>query len=452
MSLYIIISSLNHLMKKLLNIFFFLLGLSLSVSAQTPPAYVPGQTGRLYKILNRQTGYILEIPANPNPDALEREGTGCTERSDAGTANQQWYINGDFSSNTNVVYIVNRNSNQLLTGNYYSQPSVYQSKQQYNSVGDPVQDQKQQWNFTKITDASGRTVFVIRNVSLPYALAPVSGNENAALSLQNLGNNNPLAQWTLLDITNATSGGNGALFPGTYKITNVNSGLTLQVVNQSGEPGARIEQGGYIGIASQQWQIIDQYNSSGAVSGFAIINRLSGLALQIVGQSTTNGAPIEQGKFIGIASQLWNVNSESGVQTVTFQNVNSGYVMQVTGQSTSGSAQMQQGGRVPIGSQLWKFEYVVPNRLAAPPTAATPIISEFESLTVYPNPSSGELNIAPITGEKLSELTILDMQGKVITKLPLKNGVVDVTFLTPGLYILTVKGEKSSYHTKFIKK
>jgi hypothetical protein len=437
-------------MEKFLTTFFFLVLFSLSASAQNVPPYVTGQTGPIYKIKNRQTGFILEIPANPNQDALEREGTKCIERSDMGSANQQWYIIGDISSRTNEVYIMNRNSSQFLTG-YAYQAYAYQSKQRYNG-GTPVKDPAQVWNFTKVVDASGNTSYVIRGLGSGLALTPTATTEYASVSQQNMSNTNPLAQWDLVDITSATAGGNGALFPGTYKLTNVNSGLTLQVVSQSAEPGARIEQGKYIGIASQQWQIIDKRDANGIIR-FAIINRLSGLALQILSQSTADQAPIEQGRFIGLPSQLWDVNLESsGSQTVTFQNVNSRYVMQVIGESFSDGAQMQQGGRVPIGSQLWKFEYIVPNRLAAPPTAGSPVVSESESLKVYPNPSSGELYIAPIAGETLSEVTILNMQGKVIAKLPVKaSDKIDVSSLAAGLYVASVKGAQSSYHAKFIK-
>lgn len=418
-------------------------------SPTAPPAYCNCQTGPLYKIQNKLTGYILEIPANPNQDALEREGTVCSERSDMGSANQQWYIKGDISSNTGTAYILNRNSNQLLTGPY---DKVYQTKQKYDVSSNPIQDSSQEWNFIKVTDANGNISYAIRNRYSHLLMVPNSSSENARISVQNFSIYDAIAQWNLLDITSTTAGGNPALFPGTYKITNINSGLTLQVISQSAEPGARIEQGKYIGIASQQWQLIEQPDPRGGVKGFAIINRLSGLALQVVGQSTTDTAPIEQGKFIGINSQLWLANAESGNQlTFTFQNVNSGYVMQVIGQSKSEGAQMQQGGRVPIGSQLWQLEYVAPNRVAL---ATTPSVIENTSLTVYPNPASKELRLSPIAGETFTEASARNIQGQLVSKIPFKApNTLDVSMLTPGIYLLTVTNNSTGtiLHRKFVK-
>lgn len=445
----------------LLTLFFFfmkkfysaclLLGLILCYST----AYA--QFGQIFKIRNRVTGYILEIPANPNADALYAEGAQCTERSDNNTANQHWYIRS--TSYTYPTFnIVNRNSNKAL-GTYLPPPQspfATDANVVQNTLG---KGYSQEWIFSQVNDANGNPltdnkgnyVYQILSVQSGRLLVPTSVAQYAPLKVEDGSmTNDPLTQWIKEDISGDYAGSSG-----TFQLSNVNSGLALQVVDKSGEPGARIEQGKYISIASQQWELRNYYNGYQAPNNaYAIVNRLSGLALQVVGQSLADTAPVEQGQYIGIASQHWYVNNE-GSNSYTIRNVNSGYVLQVIGASTSPGAQMQQGGRVPVASQLWQMTFISQFRVAGNSTtlANSPATATPTDFTLHPNPATTYITLTlPNTTINSSQVTVVDAQGRTVNSVSYQgNGQLDISRLAAGIYIVHVADGSKRYSQKFVK-
>jgi alpha-L-fucosidase 2 len=87
---------------------------------------------------------------------------------------------------------------------------------------------------------------------------------------------------------------------GYYRIRARHSGLVLQV-SVSGS-GADITQQPNTGATAQQWQVID--HGGGTVS---LVNRQSGLAMDVWEQSTADGARISQWAATGSANQRFNL-------------------------------------------------------------------------------------------------------------------------------------------------
>ena len=80
-------------------------------------------------------------------------------------------------------------------------------------------------------------------------------------------------------------------------------------------------------------------------------------------------------------------------------------------------------------------------------------VSEYESpnmVKVYPLPSSGIVNIVNI--ESYSDLTILDVQGRIVYKQNIENNSLelDLTFLSKGVYILSMHGDKGELKKRLI--
>lgn len=75
---------------------------------------------------------------------------------------------------------------------------------------------------------------------------------------------------------------------------------------------------------------------------------------------------------------------------------------------------------------------------------------------VYPNPVAEELHVdLPFDSREMKTLvTLVDMQGRVVATLsnPAQSNVIDVRSLTPGMYLLTVSGERESKSFKVIVK
>lgn len=72
-------------------------------------------------------------------------------------------------------------------------------------------------------------------------------------------------------------------------------------------------------------------------------------------------------------------------------------------------------------------------------------------LFIYPNPTSQTLFIRPETGRRFKEITIYDMQLKVLIRRPFEEST-DIGSLPPGSYILSVSDDEGrAYSSRFTK-
>lgn len=73
-------------------------------------------------------------------------------------------------------------------------------------------------------------------------------------------------------------------------------------------------------------------------------------------------------------------------------------------------------------------------------------------LAVYPNPATSEVNIT-LEGAKVAAVEVADVTGRVVSSQAVKNGKVNVSNLSSGVYFLRVKDDKGVIRIhKFIKK
>ncbi|HEV2645162.1 MAG TPA: RICIN domain-containing protein [Acidobacteriaceae bacterium] len=127
-------------------------------------------------------------------------------------------------------------------------------------------------------------------------------------------------------------------FSGNYELQNVNSGLALDVSGGSTSNGAAVVQNTYTGASSQLWTLV-------ATSGgyYQIKNVNSGLVLNVKGHSTLAKALIQQygaqGPTPGNDRWLPAKNSDG---TWSFYNLNSQMSLDVPGASKSTGVQFQQ--------------------------------------------------------------------------------------------------------------
>lgn len=137
-----------------------------------------------------------------------------------------------------------------------------------------------------------------------------------------------------------------------FDIMNRLSGLVLDVTGLSTSDGAVIQQWSYLSGANQQWTFAALDNGA-----FNIVNVNSGLVLDVTARSTLDAALIQQWSSLGTTNQQWNLLPYNGY--VKIQNVNSGKVLDVTGESTSDGAQIQQWDNwADPGNQQWTISPV----------------------------------------------------------------------------------------------
>ncbi|MFD8496719.1 RICIN domain-containing protein [Amycolatopsis sp. NPDC059657] len=135
-------------------------------------------------------------------------------------------------------------------------------------------------------------------VGVDYHLVAGHSGKDADISGASTAAGGMLVQWA------ATSGLNQqfdflASADGYYRIRARHSGLVLQVTGTSG--GADITQQPDSDAAGQQWRVVSQGDS------VSFVNRLSGLAMDVWGASTADGARISQYTATGSANQRFQL-------------------------------------------------------------------------------------------------------------------------------------------------
>jgi hypothetical protein len=154
--------------------------------------------------------------------------------------------------------------------------------------------------------------------------------------------------WGQTDNSGGGSGG-GTGGSGTYyKLINRNSGLALDISGASTANGGAAIQWPYDSGANQQWQEV-------AVNGgYKLVNRNSGLLLDDPGFSTTNGTQLDQWSDSNGSNQWWNLVS-TGDGYYNLVNQSSGLYADVSGASTANGASVIEWPATGGTNQEWQL-------------------------------------------------------------------------------------------------
>lgn len=231
--------------------------------------------------------------------------------------------------------------------------------------------------------------------------------------------------------------GGGTLGTGRYRITARHSGKVLDVAGNSQADGGDVTQYTSYNTTNQQWTVTSL--GSGQYSIRAVH---SGKALDVVGNSTADGADINQWYYSGGNNQKWRIESVgSGYYRIV--SVNSGKCIDIPGSSTADGVAINQWGCSGNTNQQFQFTYLGSAREGSVEPVSMEDVAE-----VYPNPSTGSFTLRK--GGAFS-FDISDVSGKALQN---GRGVDKATVgssLTPGFYLIRVKGEKGTQTLKLIK-
>ncbi|NUT91766.1 MAG: right-handed parallel beta-helix repeat-containing protein [Saccharothrix sp.] len=135
---------------------------------------------------------------------------------------------------------------------------------------------------------------------------------------------------------------------GSYRIVNRNSGLALDVMSGSTSDGANLIQWAYGNADNQHWRFE-------AVGGgaFEISSRKSGKLVDVLDGSTADGAQVVQWADLDRPDQRWQL-VDAGNGYSTLRNVNSGKVLAVSGSSTAAGARVVQTTDTGANNQQWQ--------------------------------------------------------------------------------------------------
>jgi hypothetical protein len=133
-----------------------------------------------------------------------------------------------------------------------------------------------------------------------------------------------------------------------YKIVNRNSGLALEIVGSSTAAGATLDQNTYTGSRNQLWKL------TAAGSFYTLTNINSSLLLDDLNKATANGSPVGQEAANSGTDQQWNIVAASGGY-YTIGNVFSSLVLDVNQKSTATGAVVDQWASNGGTNQQWSI-------------------------------------------------------------------------------------------------
>jgi hypothetical protein len=142
----------------------------------------------------------------------------------------------------------------------------------------------------------------------------------------------------------------GPLTNGTYQVINRNSGLGLDALNATITNGTPIDQYTYQSHSNQKWTL----TSIGA-SEYTITGVQSGKLLDVKGASTANGALVQLYTSNGGSNQKWLITPTSGGYYMV-QSVKSSKLMEVVASSLVNSALVDQWTNTGGNNQQWSFQ------------------------------------------------------------------------------------------------
>ncbi len=161
------------------------------------------------------------------------------------------------------------------------------------------------------------------------------------------------AQFGNFSVVSAGGTSGGPTAGVTYNLVNRNSGLLLDVSGASTANGGLLIQYASNGGKNQQWKLVNA-----ATSGyFNLVNINSGLLLEVPGFSKTEGVQLDQWASNGGSNQQWKfVSQGNGYYTIV--NLDSGYVADVSGGSTANNAIVDQWPANSGANQQWSLSVV----------------------------------------------------------------------------------------------
>lgn len=156
------------------------------------------------------------------------------------------------------------------------------------------------------------------------------------------------AAMTVSDFRRYGQPAGGFLADADYMIVNRNSGMALDVHGESSEPGAELIQFRSHGGENQLWRV-----HSAGDGVYKLINRGSGLVLDVEGSSAEAGAKLVQSTDNGRASQRWSIVKAGSYFKLV--NMGSGLRADVNGSSKETHASIIQWKDTSGANQQWSI-------------------------------------------------------------------------------------------------
>lgn len=237
------------------------------------------QNGHAYKLVNKETGYVLDNWSTDN-------GSACYAYEWTGAENQQWIF---INRGGNNYKLLNRWTGKALDNYANDTPQIVY-------VWDDVASMDQNWEITPISD----TYYKLTNISTGLSLTNIVAQNGAEVTAQTYdGSDRQL--WEIVDLGLAYQY-TQTISPGkTYQIINSATGDVLD--NWNSENGTTCYSYNWTGVDNQKWIV----NSTDTENTFSVINKWTHKALD--NYDSVNGSVAYVWDYVQGIDQHWQIVS-----------------------------------------------------------------------------------------------------------------------------------------------
>ncbi|SFQ24265.1 family 43 glycosylhydrolase [Hymenobacter arizonensis] len=232
---------------------------------------------------------------------------------------------------------------------------------------------------------------------------------------------------------------------GLYTLTNQSTGKVWDAWGCTGAQFQPVAQGTSSSVNCQKWRLTPvgngEYRINSAVG--------AGLAAEVVGGSSTNGAKLQLNNYTGATSQRFKIERANNGGYV-LSSINGNRAVEVPACSTTAGVTLALYDYLANACQRWTISATALARTALA-TTQTPSPAPF---SVSPNPSQGRFVVE--LGNELSiglvTVTLTDMQGRQVLTCPSvgQTSLPIEARLQAGLYVLQARGSLGTFTQKIV--
>jgi hypothetical protein len=232
-----------------------------------------------------------------------------------------------------------------------------------------------------------------------------------------------------------------------YRIKCVGSGQYVTPANYSTAANAKMVQQPLNNNLAQQWKLEKTGNN------YIILNRASGLAIDVPASNITNGTNLVQYPKHGGSNQQWVLKANTSNTIVIGTALSNMKAMDNPANSQTAGTNINiwdqdTNGAAGVNHQ-WVLEAVSGNVMKS----TTNVLTENNQLsTVYPNPvKQGEMVYINLPEQDSYELKIVNIEGLTVNSQNVRGGKTSVSTsgLRSGVYFYNAKGATQTISGKF---
>ncbi|WP_027379525.1 DUF3472 domain-containing protein [Chryseobacterium daeguense] len=288
-----------------------------------------------------------------------------------------------------------------------------------------------------------------RSASVPLPANSQPGTYYVSVTLEDIFKQSSNFGYNSLTISNITQPAN--IDPNVfYRIKNVGSNLYITPQNYSTAGSVKMVQQNFNSNLTQQWR----FEKTG--SNYIIINRASGLAIDVPGSNINNGTTLIQYQKHGKTNQQWVMRTYAPNVCVIGTALSNMKAMDNPGNSQTAGTYIniwnQDMNGAAGANHQWILEPVSASASKEGSNSMNVFGEKSQTSTLYPNPvKQGESFYINLPEQDQYELKIVNTEGLTVKSQSINGGktMISTSGMRSGIYFYNAKGKAQTISGKF---